>query len=272
MNEYLYLRTSHSNEEFTGRLTEALEEAGYKVWLGQGSADDQQARQTKFAIERSDAILLELSPEAVSESDIVQELAVARAADKPIYLIQLQPVDLPAQWETYLAGQPPVDLGEDFDAGLDRLLQSLAEPGAVAGEDEETGEYFGAEHLGQVLALPGEQIVWSDGGLYWFEKWRTLVRVMVMLTNQRLMFFWDTRDIWKWKPREADELEEAFPMALALDEITAVGKVQRPKSLWLFSTGKPFVEITASGDKLHRFNLDKDFENRIDTLRQAITN
>lgn len=98
------------------------------------------------------------------------------------------------------------------------------------------------------------------------------MRVMVMLTSRRLMFFWDSRDIWKWKPREADELEEAFPMTLALDEITAVGKVQRPKSLWLFSTGKPFVEITASGDKLHRFNLDKDFEARIDTLRQAITN
>ena len=91
------------------------------------------------------------------------------------------------------------------------------------------------------------------------------------LTGRRLIFFWDSRDIWKWKAREADELEEAFPMDIPLDEIKAVGDVYRPKTLLVFSSAKPYVEIEASGGQLYRFNLQENFEAQIDLLRQSTT-
>lgn len=272
-NTYLFLYASHSDEDTTKQLTTKLEEAGYKVWLGQAGDDEQQRRQTEFAIERSDAYLLALTPETVNAAGVSRELALAQKADKPIYLIQLRPVNLPESWQSELAEWSLVDASGDFDAGLAELLALLADdPDAAVGEQTPTGDFFGGEKLGRVPALPGERIIWSEAGLYWFNKWRNLVRVLAVLTGQRLIFLWDSRDMWKWKPREADTLEETFPLILSLDRITAVGEVHRPKSFLIFATGKPHVDIMVDGRQLHRFSLEtKEFETLIDTLRDAAT-
>jgi hypothetical protein len=272
MFEYLFLSVSHSDLEKTNQLSQKLEAAGHKVWLGQGaSGDAQQQRQTDFAIERSDAFVLGLSPQALEQEEIGRDLAVAQAADKPIFLVKLRPVTLPPEMEAELAGRPLVNLSDDFDAGLEELLDLLAGRQVGVGESDEAEVFFGGEHYGEMPALPGEQAVWSEAGYYWFKKWKTLVRVLVTLTGRRLIFFWDSRDIWKWKAREADELEEAFPKDIPLDEIKAVGDVYRPKTLLVFSSAKPYVEIEAGDGQLHRFSLQENFDPQIDTLREAVT-
>jgi hypothetical protein len=271
MNEYLYFKTSHSDKELARQLVKELEAVGYKVWLSQGPGDDadRQQRQARFAIERSDAFLLGLSPALLAEEGAGQELALAQEAGKAIFLARLRPVDLSAEWQAALADRPVVDLSDDFAAGLAELLSSLAGSGAAADADDVSGNFFGGDYVGKVPALAGEQIAWSDSGLYWFKTWKTLVRVLVTQTNQRLLFFWDSRDIWKWKPREADELEEAFPMSLPLDQITAVDQIHKPKSFLIFATGRPYVDIMTAGNQPHRFSLESDFEARINALRDA---
>ena len=262
MYEYIYLKLSHSEQELTDQLVQKLEAAGHKVWLGQDAVNDaQQQRQMQFAIERSEAFILVLGPETPEANGNMRELDAAQEAGKPIFLVQLGPVILPGDLETALAGRPRVDLSGGFEAGLEELITLLSGSESSVGESvpaveiAPSGDFFGGEHFGQVPALPGEQIVWSDSGLFWYKKWKTLVRVMVTQTDRRLIFFWDERDIWKWKPREVDELEEAFPMVLSLDQITAVGEVHRPKAFLIFATGKPYVEITVTGNQLHRFSL-----------------
>lgn len=271
MSKYIYLRISHSDEEIINPLSHELEAAGHKVWLGQDAGNAQQRRQTEFAIERSDAFILGLSPEAVVEDGVVQELAVAQAANRPIFVIQLRPVTLIDEWMKDLAGRPLVDFSDDFDAGLQELLALLAGEEGGAGAEELAESALGGEYLGEVPALPGEEELWSAAGYYWFKKWKTLVRVLVTQTDRRLIFFWDSRDIWKWKPREADELEETFPLAIPLEEITNVGQVYRPKTLLVFTAAKPYVEIEAGEGHLHRFSLQTDFEALIDTLRATIS-
>lgn len=276
MNEYIYLRLSHSDKEAAERLSDELEKAGHKVWLSQGLADGagQQQKQVQFAIERSDAFVLGLGPDLLTETGTHKELALAQEADKPVFVAQLRPVSLSAEWETALADRPVADLSDDFEAGLAELLSSLAGSGATvdaaaADADDVSGNFFGGDYVGKVPALAGEQIVWSDSGLYWFKNWKTLVRVLLTLTNRRLIFFWDSRDIWKWKTREADELEEAFPMALPLEQIMAVGEINKPKSFLIFATGRPYVDIMTAGNQQHRFSLETDFETHIDALREA---
>jgi len=272
MYEYIFLSASHSEQKIVDKLVEKLEAAGHKVWLSPVTVDDvQQQRQTEFAIERSEAFVLTLDPETMEAAEGFRGLALIQETGKPIFMVQLRPVSLPVDLETGLDGRPLVDLSSDFDAGFAELLSLLAGPEAVMDVGEPTGDFFGGEYFGRVPALPGEQIVWSESGLYWFKKWKTLVRVLVTMTGQRLIFFWDERDIWKWKPREADELEEAFPILLPLDEIAIVGEIHRPKAFLIFATGKPYVEIQATGGRQHRFSLQKDFQNNIDTLRDTAT-
>ena len=271
MYKYLYLNTAHSDIETTKQLTERLEAAGHKVWLGQGAGGgDQQQRQTEFAIERSDAFVLLLAPETLAQGDAGRKLALAQAADKPIFLLQLRPVSLSPEMEANLAGRPLVDFSDDFDAGLEELLALLAGKQRGVGEADQAAAIFGGDYYGEIPALPGEQEIWSEAGYYWFKKWKTLVRILTIQTGRRLLFFWDSRDIWKWKPREADDLEEAFPMAIPLDEITIVGEVYRPKSFLIFATAKPYVEIEAGLGEPHRFNLQENFDAHIDLLRQSI--
>jgi hypothetical protein len=271
MYEYIFLSTSHSKQLIVDSLVEKLEAAGHKVWLGQGGNGGQQERQREFAIERSDAYLLALDQETPDAAGISHDLAQAKDAGKPIFLAQLRTVSFTPDLEAAIEDWPLVDLNSDFDAGFAELLSLLAGPVAMMDVGEPTGDFFGGEHFGRVPALPGEQIVWSESGLYWYKKWKTLVRVLVTMTGQRLIFFWDERDIWKWKPREADDLEESFPLVQPLDEIVIVGEVHRPKALLIFATGKPYVEIEAKGGQQHRFSLQKDFETNIDSLRDAVT-
>ena len=49
------------------------------------------------------------------------------------------------------------------------------------------------------------------------------------------------------------------------------GDVYRPKTFLVFSTAKPYVEIEAGDGQRHRFNLQENFEARIDALRDATT-
>ncbi len=272
MNEYIYLRLSHSDREMAERLSNELEKAGHKVWLSQGLADGagQQQKQVQFAIERSDAFVLGLTPDLLTETGTDIELALAQEADKPVFVAQLRPVSLSPEWETALADRPVADFSLNFDAGLAELLSSLAGAEMMVDDDDRSGNFFGGDYVSKVPALAGERIVWSDSGLYWFKNWKTLARVLVIQTNRRLIFFWDSRDIWKWKPREADQLEEAFPMALPLEQITAVGEINKPKSFLIFATGRPYVDIMTTGNQQHRFSLEVDFEAHIDALREAV--
>jgi hypothetical protein len=253
------------------RLTGRLETAGHKVLLAQGAGPGaaQQQRQMEFAIERSDALILALSPETLEQGEASQELALAQAAGKPIFLVQLRPVSLSPEMEAGLAGRPLVDVGDDFDAGLEELLAMLAGEQSGVGEADQTAAIFGGDYYGEMPVLPGEQEIWSEAGYYWFKKWKTLVRILVIQTGRRLLFFWDSRDIWKWKPREADELEEAFPMAVSLEQITAVGDVYRPKAFLVFTTSKPYVEVEVGEGRLHKFSLQEDFDAYINVLRQS---
>jgi hypothetical protein len=97
-----------------------------------------------------------------------------------------------------------------------------------------------------------------------------LTSIKAHLTNKRLIFFWDSRDAWKWNKKEWNELSEVFPISVFLTDINRVGQVQKPKTLWVFATSRPYFEIETVGSDNHKITLNNNFETRVNSLQHLV--
>ncbi len=112
--EYLFISYTPSDEEFGRQLVNRLETAGYKIWLDaeEDGAGDELGRQTVFAIERSDALLLLLSPDSVESERVQRKFQLAENSEKPIISLVVRPVTLPAALEQRLSGKQTIEQGD----------------------------------------------------------------------------------------------------------------------------------------------------------------
>lgn len=268
MTEYIYLCQVNAHTEAVEKIITRLEAAGYKPWLGESRVDENLSRQATFAIERSDVFLLLISAESM-ESDLVRRQIDVADQDKiPIVALIVQPISLPIIWQERLAGRPVFNAGEDFDAGLGQLIDWLEESVDSSAESITSDSFGGGDHS-EIRKLQDEEEIWSVAGYYWFKNWRTLTRVRATLTTKRLIFLWDMRDVWKWKPREQEALEETFPISIALNDITEVKPVYRRKMLFV-TISQAYAEIVARDGSIHKYTLLQDFEENVTRIRDLV--
>lgn len=270
--EYLFISFSPVDRDFVEQLVGRLESAGYKTWLAEEDAEsgDRLARQNAFAIERSDAFLLALSSESIEFASFHKQMRIAEGAGKPILAVILDPMSLPPDLENELNDRPMIEFGQDLDDGFETLVKWLEDGEKPTTSETVSVEWIGDEIIGQIQRLPKENDYWVDDGYYWYKNWKTLTSIKAHLTNKRLIFFWDSRDAWKWNQKEWDELGEVFPISIFLTDIISVGQVQKPKTLWVFATSRPFVEIEMRGGDKHKITLNNNFEVRVNSLQELV--
>jgi hypothetical protein len=270
--KYLFVSYSQRDAEIAQRVSSKLESAGYVVWIepSESRSEEKLSSETVFSIERSDGLLLALSPNAIDSVRVSKELALAFKAQTPITVAILQPVTIPAAMRRLLVDSQSVDLSIRFDEEFDRLLEVLKGGQSVGGGELLQTESAGIDGYAEIPSLPDEKVIWSEDGYYWYKKWRSLTRVKVLATTLRLIFIWDTRDMWKWKAREEKELSATFPISILLSNIESVGQIQKPKTLLIFPSSTPYVEITTRDNSLHKITLQQNFERRVKYLRELI--
>lgn len=270
--EYLFISFAQVDRDIVEQLVGRLESAGYKTWLAdEGDRPGEQlSRQTVFAIERSDAFLLALSPKSIDSDSLHEQLRIAESAEKPILSMIVNPVSLPPDLRQVLDSRPVIDISHDLDDGCEMLVKWLEDGDTTKVGETLPAEWIGGEYIGEIQRLPEENDIWIEDGYYWYKNWKSLTSIKAHLTNKRLIFFWDSRDAWKWNKNEWDELGEAFPISLHLIDIGGVGQIQKPKSILIFATSKPFVEIEMLGGDKHKITLLGNFEERLNHLRQVV--
>jgi len=274
--EYIFVSHVPQDAEIVNKISQALKRAGFFPWTdsGEDAGDESLSQQTIFTVKRSDAFLLALSNRSASSGSVLEELKLAVEAEKSIVTLLLEEVDIPAELQNYLSGAPSIDLSADFEEAMSQLEAVLA--GESAAQEEARAEpvewlaEYSQDELGGLAGLPGEEFLWSEQGYYWYKNWNTLTRAYVLLTTERLIFIWDQSDVWKWKGRESDELDEVFPIAVPLDELLTVSEVKRDRFLGILPSSRPFAVAKTRDESSHKFTLFQDFKERVDALREMI--
>ena len=189
--EYLFISFAQVDRDIVERLVGRLESAGFKTWLADevDRPGEALARQNVFAIERSDAFLVALSPSSVDSDSLHEQLRIAERAEKPILSMIVNSVSLPPDLRQVLDSRPVFDISQEFDASCEMLVKWLEDGDTAKVGETMPVEWIGGENLGEIQRLPGENDIWIEDGYYWYKKWRSLTSVKTHLTNKRLIFF-----------------------------------------------------------------------------------
>ena len=157
-----------------------------------------------------------------------------------------------------------------FDDAIVNLVNVLRGDQSSLEEGAPLVETAGIDGYAEIPFLPDETLLWSEEGYYWYKNWRNLTRVKLLATTMRLIFAWDTRDMWKWKAHEEEELSATFPIMISLSEIGHIGQVQKPKIMGILPTSTPYVEMTTHENSIHKFTLSQIFEQRVEQIRELL--
>jgi hypothetical protein len=169
----IFISYSRRDADAADRLAAAFEEAGYEVWIDRrGIAGGREwTEEIVRAIQDAGYFVLLLSPHSVASEEVKKELILASGERKRILPVMLRGVDIPDSMKYALVNKQWIDLSEDFDTGLERLLQAI--------DTHESGEQNGdrAEQRGILLrdeigATPGGRmsgalmgaLCWGGGG------------------------------------------------------------------------------------------------------------
>lgn len=137
MSLQIFISYARANEEAVRGYQAKLERIGYTVWrdtdaLRGGAAWRKQLHQ---AIQRSDVVLLFLTPSAVSSANVIWEWQTAQMIEKPLLPLLLEACDVPAELQPvqYHRLDQPQALGwegvlRDLRELEDRLKPPPAEP------------------------------------------------------------------------------------------------------------------------------------------------
>ncbi|HCB49276.1 MAG TPA: hypothetical protein DEP47_07100, partial [Chloroflexi bacterium] len=192
--EYLFISFAQVDRDIVEQLVGRLESAGYKTWLADEDdrPGEQLSRQTVFAIERSDAFLLALSPKSIDSDSLHEQLRIAESAEKPILSMIVNPVSLPPDLRQVLDSRPVIDISHDLDDGCEMLVKWLEDGDTTKVGETLPAEWIGGEYIGEIQRLPEENDIWIEDGYYWYKNWKSLTSIKAHLTNKRLIFFWDS--------------------------------------------------------------------------------
>ncbi|MEM6627220.1 MAG: toll/interleukin-1 receptor domain-containing protein [Pseudomonadota bacterium] len=128
--------TSYSRKDTrtVDHLAERLERAGHSVWVDREGIDggSQWRESIVKAINDADIFLLVLSEHSAASDNVRRELDLAQGAPARVMPVQFGPVQIPEGMAYQLAGVQIIDMTEDRDIGVQKLLAAMDElPGAT---------------------------------------------------------------------------------------------------------------------------------------------
>ncbi len=124
---YIFVSYSHRDERFVIPLARDLMGRGIRIWLDQREiiAGEDWMQQLEEGLKDTDALLVVLSPRSVASKYVMQEVAAAQAAKKPVFPIMYKTCDLPPN----LSPIHFVDFRSDVPSALDTLVGNLTQAG-----------------------------------------------------------------------------------------------------------------------------------------------
>lgn len=127
----IFISYSRKDKEVVDRLIDQLSKAGYPLWVDTEDVRGGELWQQAIvkALEACPAFILILSPHSVVSDHVRRELDLAIENKKPVLPVLIKPTELTAALKYQLAGVQYIDLGRDFQAGLQDLQRSLEASG-----------------------------------------------------------------------------------------------------------------------------------------------
>ena len=124
----IFVSYSRKDAKIVDRLLSELNEAGHKVWIDRAGirGGEQWRQQIVTAIDDSDFLLLILSPNSIKSDNVRKELDLAEGVKKRVLPIVVKPIkSIPKEMRYQLVGLQRLDLSDNFEVGLDQLLEAL---------------------------------------------------------------------------------------------------------------------------------------------------
>lgn len=125
---HIFMSFSQRDSQAVELLVRKLHAAGHAVWSARGPNQGERELQEQVVSGISEArlFLLFLSPESAASEQVERELELAAANAKPIVAVLLRRTTIPQNMNYTLVGAPRIDLSENFDTGVARLLETAA--------------------------------------------------------------------------------------------------------------------------------------------------
>jgi len=125
----LFLSYSRADAADATRLRDALQAKGHDVWMDSSRIQSgaQWRKSIVEAIEKADRVLLLLSGNSIHSDNVRREIDIAQDAAVPILPLMLGEVDIPTSLRYQIAGIQRHNLSHDFEAGVQSLLELLAQ-------------------------------------------------------------------------------------------------------------------------------------------------
>lgn len=127
---HIFVSYSKHDQEMVDRIVEAIEQAGFNVWIDREEVKAGKTWRTQIvqAIDTCDAFVLMLSSNSAASDIVRREVDLAEGANRALVPILLEPTKLPAQLRYQLAGLKLIDLQNlGFDTAIDQLFEILKE-------------------------------------------------------------------------------------------------------------------------------------------------
>jgi len=122
----IFVSYSRRDEEAVGRLVEAVEQDGHRVFLDRDISGGQQSRESIVtAIRKADVFMVILSPVSIASHHVRRELDIAEDEKKPIVPVVIEQAAIPAKMVYQLAGLQSIDLAPDARAGYRSVKEAL---------------------------------------------------------------------------------------------------------------------------------------------------
>jgi hypothetical protein len=125
--KFIFMSYSHRDERFAIPLARGLMDKGIRIWIDQKEiiAGEDWTEQLKIGLSQTEALLIVLSPRSMASKYVMQEVAAAQQAGKPVFPVMYKTVDLPPN----LTNLHFVDFRRDFPTALETLAANLEQAG-----------------------------------------------------------------------------------------------------------------------------------------------
>lgn len=157
----VFISYARADSPTVNHIVRSLQRAGHEVWLDRDDIEGGASWGERIveAIDACDVLVMALSPRSVASAEVAREVHLARARRRPIIPLMLAPARLRGQLEYDLAGIHRIDLSQNVDGGIRRLLsdldQPLSKPRPVHGRHRTAGVVVGPLAVAVLVVAAG---------------------------------------------------------------------------------------------------------------------
>jgi len=188
----LFISYSQRDDTIANRVSDALKAAGHEVWKWNETLKpgDNIAKKTQEGIESADIFLLIVSENSLNSKSVMQEfstLALSEISKRELKIIPvlIDQSPVPSYLLTYLY----IDISKDIDAGIAKLVESLAQqsrpapapsqPGTPQTTTTSISELSAALNSGRLTLVCGAGISVAAGVPMWNDLLLALLESMI---------------------------------------------------------------------------------------------